>query len=139
DRQPNGALVRFDIVRQPGVAGPGPPERAEHEQRTPEPGPGRIDREHARHLRDREDEDEVEEELERSYPLLALGSRHERKLSIAQCTTSTSHGAWRTSLVLTEPSIRRRSPLPRPTTTMPAPDSSAAARISVAGSPTAFT
>ena len=74
DRQPHGALVRVDIVRQPGVAGPGPPERAEHEQSPPDAGPGRVAREHRRHLRDREHEDEVEEELERGDTLLAFGA-----------------------------------------------------------------
>jgi hypothetical protein len=38
----------------------------------PEPTPGRIIRQHGRDLREREDEDEVEEQLERRHPLLAL-------------------------------------------------------------------
>ena len=39
----------------------------------PEPAPGRIVRQDRRDLREPEDEDEVEEELERRDPLLALG------------------------------------------------------------------
>jgi len=38
----------------------------------PEPAPGRVIREDSRDLREREDEDEVEQQLERCDPLLAL-------------------------------------------------------------------
>ena len=36
-REPHRALVGVERVRQPGVAGPGPPERAEHEHPRPSP------------------------------------------------------------------------------------------------------
>ena len=72
-RPPDRTHFRIDRVRQPGVGGPRPPERGEDQEPVPEPAPRRIVRQHGRHLREREDEDEVEEQLERRDPLLALG------------------------------------------------------------------
>ena len=48
-----------------------------------EPAPGRVVRQDRRDLREREDEDEVEEELERRDPLLALNGllAHSRTLT----------------------------------------------------------
>ena len=69
-RDPDDALLGVDRVRQPGVRGPGPPEHAEHEQALSQTCPGRVGDHEPRHLRDREDEDQVEEELERGDALL---------------------------------------------------------------------
>ncbi len=68
---PDLALLGIDGVRQPGVGGPRPPEDAEHDEALREPGPGRVAADQRGDLREREDEDEVEEELERSDTLLA--------------------------------------------------------------------
>ena len=64
-------FLGVDRVRQPGVGGPRPPEHPEHEQALDEAGPGRVLDDEPGHLREREDEDQVEEELERRHPLLA--------------------------------------------------------------------
>ena len=65
----DAALLRVEHARQPGVADPRPPQDAEDEQAPREPRPGRVVRHQRGALRDREDEDEVEEELERRDPL----------------------------------------------------------------------
>ena len=72
DRAPDRALIGIDGVRQPGVRRPRPPERAENQEPVPDAGPRRVVREHGRDLREREDEDEVEEELERRDALFSL-------------------------------------------------------------------
>ncbi len=69
DDQPHGALLGVDHAGQPGVADPGPPEHAEHQQPLAQPRPGRVVGHQRRALGDREDEDEVEEELQRRDPL----------------------------------------------------------------------
>src|SRR5207249_1214714 len=62
--EPDAEAVDVDRVRQPGIAGPGPPDDAEY-QGGPREAPGCWLRADQRgDLRDREDEDEVEEELE---------------------------------------------------------------------------
>jgi hypothetical protein len=68
--QPLEALVRGDVVGEPGVGAPGPPQRGQHQQALPEPLPGRVVRHEQGDLGQREDEDQVEEELERRYALL---------------------------------------------------------------------
>ncbi len=68
-------LLGLERVRQPGIAGPRPPERREDEQPAADPVPRRVVRHEQRDLRDRVDEDEIEEELERGDPLLTLGHR----------------------------------------------------------------
>ena len=70
--QPDGAFLGIEGVRQPGVRRPGPPQRAEQQQAPQETVPGRISREEPGDLRDGEDEDEVEEQLEWRDPLVAL-------------------------------------------------------------------
>ena len=65
-RREHKALVGIDRIRQPGVGSPRPPERGEDQQPLPEPTPRRIVQQHPRDLRERQDEDEVEEKLERS-------------------------------------------------------------------------
>src|SRR5438552_745063 len=58
-------------TRQPGIPEPRPPRDAEHQHPLSETGPGRVMGHQRRALGDREDEDEVEEELQR-LDLLAL-------------------------------------------------------------------
>jgi hypothetical protein len=41
-REPDAAFVDVDRARQPGVAGPGPPDRSEHKQATKNSVPGRV-------------------------------------------------------------------------------------------------
>ena len=82
--QPHDPLLGIDRVRQPGIGGPRPPEHAEHEQTPDEARPRRIGDDEPRHLRDRENENQVEEELERSDALLttvACAGRHRASLS----------------------------------------------------------
>ena len=69
-RDSNRPLFGVDRVRQPRVGGPRPPEHREDEHALDEAGPGRIVDDETGHLRQREDEDQVEEELERRHPLL---------------------------------------------------------------------
>jgi hypothetical protein len=71
DDQAHGALLRVDDAGQPGVADPGPPEHAEHQQPLGEPRPGRVVGHQRRALGEGEHNDEVEKQLERRY-LLAL-------------------------------------------------------------------
>src|SRR5205823_14931694 len=78
----------IDRVRQPRVRRPCPPKRGQEQERVLEAAPGRIAGQHRCDLRERKDEDEVEKELERRDPLLALdGLRvHERTLTrFASC------------------------------------------------------
>ena len=69
---PHHPFLGVERVRQPRIRGPGPPERTEDEHAAQQASPGRVGREEARDLGDPEDEDEIEEELERGYPLLAV-------------------------------------------------------------------
>src|SRR5262249_18320043 len=66
------SLLGIEIVREPGVARPRPPERGEHEHAVPDPRPGRGVGKERRDLREREDEDEVEEELARRDAVLVV-------------------------------------------------------------------
>jgi hypothetical protein len=75
DERPDGAAPDVDRVREPRVAGPRPPEEPEDERRACEPARARVREDERGHLRDREDEDEVEEELEVARPPLAFRSR----------------------------------------------------------------
>ena len=70
--QANAALFGVEGVRQPGIGGPRPPQRSKQERATQEPFPALVRGEEPGHLRDGEDEDEVEEQLQRRHPLLAL-------------------------------------------------------------------
>ena len=72
-RDPDDPLFGIERVRQPRVRGPGPPDGAEDEDPAKQAAPGRVGREHRRDLREPEDEDEVEEELERLDALVLLG------------------------------------------------------------------
>ena len=85
-RREHPVLPGVDRVRQPRIGRPRPPERGEDQEPLPEPAPGRIVQQHPRHLREREDEDEVEEQLERSDPMLNLERllAHERRLTITR-------------------------------------------------------
>ncbi len=68
-------LLGVDGVRQPGVGGPGPPERREHEHAATDSGERRVSSEQRRDLREREHEDEVEEELSRGDAVLVVDCR----------------------------------------------------------------
>ena len=74
-RQPDATLVDIHRARQPGVHAPRPPERREHEHPAEDPAPRRVVREQDRDLGDREHEDQVEEELERSDLVLVESPR----------------------------------------------------------------
>jgi hypothetical protein len=95
NRQPDAAFVDVRRARQPGVGNPRPPERGEDEQSAQDSTPRRVVREQARDLRDREDEDQVEEELERGDLMLgvgrAVGVGHARIMPRSRCTAA-SHG-----------------------------------------------
>ena len=65
-------VLGVDGVREPGVARPRPPERAQDQDAAADPGPRRILMEERRHLGEPEDEDQVEEQLERCDPMLGL-------------------------------------------------------------------
>ena len=64
--------IDLDGVRHPREARPGPPHECEDERRPGEAGDARVREQQQRHLGDREDEDEVEEELEVARPPLLL-------------------------------------------------------------------
>jgi len=64
-RQPDATLVYVHRARQPRIHAPGPPKRREHEHSAEDPTPRRVVRQQDRDLSDREDEDQIEEELER--------------------------------------------------------------------------
>ena len=66
-------VIRVDCVRQPGIARPRPPQNRHNEQPATEPTPRRIIHQQGRHLRKREHEHEVEEELGRRHPVVQLG------------------------------------------------------------------
>jgi hypothetical protein len=66
------AVLGVDGVREPGVARPRPPERAQDQDAAADPAPRRILMEKRRHLGEPEDEDQVEEQLERCNPMLGL-------------------------------------------------------------------
>jgi hypothetical protein len=71
DHQPYAALLGIDLVRQPGVRRPRPPQRSEREQPARDAAPRRVGGHQRRDLRDAEDEHQVEEQLERCDALLA--------------------------------------------------------------------
>ena len=75
DGQANGAFLRVEGVRQPGIGGPRPPQGREEEDAAQQPVCAQVLREEPGDLRDGEDEDEIEEQLERRDPLLALDRR----------------------------------------------------------------
>ena len=88
-RQPDAALVDVQCARQPRVQGPCPPERREDEHPAEHSTPGRVVREQARDLGDREHEDQIEEQFERGDLVLVAVLEHTRGVghttSLAQC------------------------------------------------------
>jgi hypothetical protein len=66
--------VRVDLARDPRRVVPRPPDDEEREQRVAGSGPAQVVEQQLRELRDREDEDEVVEELERGCVLLLTAS-----------------------------------------------------------------
>jgi len=77
-RGADDALLGVDGVRQPGVGGPRPPERAQREHAAADPSEGRFVGEQRRDLREREHEDEAEEELPRRNAVLVVDCRRVR-------------------------------------------------------------
>ena len=75
EQQPVPEDVERDGVRQPDVAVVDPPDDREQQDDLRETRPGRIVRQQPSELREREDEDEVEEELERGDPNSPLVGR----------------------------------------------------------------
>jgi hypothetical protein len=71
--EPDGAFLSVQGVRQPGVRRPSPPEGAQQKEAPEEAVPRGAVREEARHLRDCEDENEIEEQLQARDPVLVLG------------------------------------------------------------------
>jgi hypothetical protein len=71
-RQPDATLVHVHRARQPCVDTPRPPERREDEHPAEDATPRRVVCEEARDLGDREDEGQVEEELERRDLVLVI-------------------------------------------------------------------
>ena len=69
DHQPRRHLLRIDDAGQPGVSDPAPPKHTQHQQPLGHARPGRMVEHQRRALGDRENEDEVEEELQRRHPL----------------------------------------------------------------------
>ena len=70
--EPARERVGVDGIRHPGVAAVHPPDQAQHHDDAQQAAPVRGLEEHRRQLRQREDEDEVEEQLERRDPLRLL-------------------------------------------------------------------
>jgi hypothetical protein len=115
--EPDAAFVDVDRARQPGVTGPGPPDRSEHKQATKNSVPGRVVDQEARDLRDREHEDEVEEKLERCDLVLVAACRLALGIRACRLTVGCASGlrlVWRRA-----PSPRTASS-PRPPRTSPA-------------------
>ena len=71
--QPHRDGVRVELVRDPGRVVPRPPDDEQDEQRLSGAAPGQVVEQQVRDLRDREDEDEVVEELEVRGVLLLVG------------------------------------------------------------------
>jgi hypothetical protein len=65
--------LRAMTVGATGVSAPRPPQSGEHEHAAVEPLPRRVIRHQGRDLREREDEHEVEEKLERDDAFLGVG------------------------------------------------------------------
>ncbi len=70
DHQSCRALLRVDDAGEPGVGDPRPPQDAQHDQPFGETLPRRLGGHECRALRDGQHEHQVEEQLERSDPLL---------------------------------------------------------------------
>jgi hypothetical protein len=70
EQQPDGGRLRIELVRDPRRVVPGPPHDEEHDRGLPHAGPGQVREQQVRDLRDREDEHEVVEQLERRRALL---------------------------------------------------------------------
>jgi hypothetical protein len=82
DDEPHGPLLRIHDAREPRVADPAPPQNAEDEHPLGDARPRRLGRHERRALRQRKDEDEVEEELERRDRLPL--ARHGRQAAAAR-------------------------------------------------------
>ncbi len=124
-------LIGIDAVGEPSVGAPGPPDGGEDEQPFAEPRPPRVVRHLERHLGEREDEDQVEEELERRHPLLSRARRphlppfgvhavllpestHGLRTGAATILFVGSRLAWPTFLVPVGPTPGAGGPTPSP-------------------------
>ena len=76
---PDRALLGVHDAREPRIAGPRPPQEGEHQHGLGEPAPRRPRHDQRGALRDREDEHEVEEELERPHALALPHRRAEAR------------------------------------------------------------
>jgi hypothetical protein len=97
DDQADHPGLGVDDAGQPGVADPRPPEHAEDQEALHQARPGLVMRHQRRALGDREDEDEVEEELQRRHPLALAADGAEAMVRFGRAL----HGA--------HPCTRRRS------------------------------
>ena len=75
--EPRQHELGVDRARQPGVARPGPPDDREDDEAAPELRERRVRGHERRDLREREDEDQVEEQLERRDRRVARVRPHE--------------------------------------------------------------
>jgi hypothetical protein len=107
EQQPEPQEVRGDRVRQPRVAVVHPPDDGEHHDDVCGCGDTAPAYEHVRELRDREDEDEVEEQLERGDGHAAVDELRHRRI-IAQWGGGAASAPPHTSLE----GRRSRSPSP---------------------------
>ena len=97
-------LLGGDVVREPGVRAPGPPERGEHQHPLAESRPARVLRHQLGDLCQRKDEDEVEEQFERCNALFA-GIGHLADKRSIKCRTVGSMQR----LCVCRPALRRCS------------------------------
>ena len=107
--------VGIELVRHPGRVVPGPPDDEQHERRLSCALPGQVVEQQVRDLGDREDEDQVVEQLERRRPLLLSGvplrwKRVTPGACVAVAMTSSRSGSSRPSihaaLIVSPSSIR---------------------------------
>src|ERR671918_1239673 len=75
EEEPGRDVLDVDRIGQPRVCRPSPPDEAEDERRPREPGGRRVLEHQRADLCEREDEDEVEEQLDVAGALLLLGVR----------------------------------------------------------------
>ncbi len=92
DHEPHGSLLGVDDARQPGVADPRPPQHPERQKALEHAAPGRRVHDQRRALRQREHEHEVEEQLQRRYPLVVAQHRADARRIARPGASSPSTG-----------------------------------------------
>ena len=75
-RQAQQPLVGLGLVAEPGVRRPAEPQQRHQHEPPTEPARGRVVGHQLGHLGDREDEDQVEEQLQRGDPVRLVGRPH---------------------------------------------------------------